>query len=357
MEKFCYNKRRGDRMQFQKTIVRVAITSGIIFLAGTAIKKVTVSRQSATEIFAMDTPTVKPQEVFESMTVERPVVIDPLIPTETLEFKRSDGTIGYIIVVDERVETKEQERIASIQAIFQRYCPVYQINEELAYETARTITNNFTDPMWLERYNIEGTTYHHADQSYPNAVMGINAFLRHLYQIPETFGYTKEQVCQSSNFSIEGSLVDKIRFYCNDFDFPIPANVVVSIFNAESSLSFQVQNAEIYNLSGQIDGKGSFASYQTIEQNICETLLNIYYRHLEPLKQDPNFQVPIQKEMSLDAVEVLVENLQKTYAPINAENDPNHLNDFWKDNVLGTYKQLLQDSHSYDDRDKSRSMN
>ena len=87
-------------------------------------------------------------------------------------------------------ETEIIDVESEIEQYFIYYCEIYQLDESLVFQKAKELTNDFTDPEWLQNNNIKGTVTAKKERTYSSQELGILAFIRNINQKPNYFGYT-----------------------------------------------------------------------------------------------------------------------------------------------------------------------
>ena len=158
-----------------------------------------------------------------------------------------------------------------------------------------------------------------------NEELEILTFVRHLSQKPEDFKVTFEEI--KSNFTESEEIIEeqKVKYYSDLFG--IDPALVLAIEYQESSLNGERYNSELYtvynNPAGLMINGETFCVFPSKEAGIIEHIYQL-------------------KKFYIDRGLTTPEQIKESYAPDNAENDPNDYNVYWVENV----KRLMEEIRS-----------
>lgn len=233
------------------------------------------------------------------------------------------------------VEVKKEEK--TIEEMFAYYGKVFEINAEIAYQKAVEITNHFSDAEYVKTYTIGETTVYGEKKDwsfYENGQeIGILAFMRDLRVEASKFGIDQESIFQKQ--AIEEKSIYQLVAYFSEV-FSTDPYIIYSIMSSECGQDFSSNAAISYhNYAGLMNGKTNcLYFYPTKDFGVLEAVLNFKMKYGFLWEQEDEIQNKMKK-------------LQEMYAPLGAENDPTHLNQYWLENVSYFY-QLYQEQNIFD---------
>ena len=149
----------------------------------------------------------------------------------------SEGTL--IASEDEVVNDEEQE----IKEIIRKYCDIYNVNYDIVYDLLVNMTDNFSSDDFYEG-RIDGIRCKGADvEADSNEELLIYA-IRHIKQLPEDFGLTKEDLYVDSNYVDSKDYFAEIKYYSRVFglDECLVAAIVQSETGFDSDLFNNINN-------------------------------------------------------------------------------------------------------------------
>lgn len=235
-----------------------------------------------------------------------------------LNYQRNDGTIGTIQIED--TLTIEQ---------LEHYCEVFSLDKTIAYNLARPY---FTSKEFKETFCIPGTTVRSKVRSFPTEQAGIIAFLRTLKQIPERFGYRKEDVFHDYSYQTDLSDEELIDEICSVFGNQISKEFVLSVLLHESWEKTSNAYVGKNNGFGYFEN-GSLKAFENREQATIYAVMNFVYQYVIDQNLNPND-------------ENFIHEVQKIHTPIGLD-DPDNLNVNWVSGVEFYFKKVKQDYNCY----------
>lgn len=205
----------------------------------------------------------EPQGIKPVVIIEKPVV-------EEIE---PQGIKPVVIIEEPIVEEKPEQEISIEQQLIEEFSHAYNINSEIAYKIAKEKTNNFTDPEYLKTNNIKGTTFGGVEKTYQTKEQGLLLFIRNLAQIPSTFGVTKEEITNNSNYSSAETYENMTKRYSEIMGMDPALNLAI-MYN-ESAI-FKSDMFLYMNNPGGLKNGDYFWNFNTKEEGIIETVVTIY---------------------------------------------------------------------------------
>lgn len=228
----------------------------------------------------------------------------------------------------------------SIREMFIKYCNIYNVDANIVYQKASSLTNNFTSDDYINNNRIIGTTVCGKERKFDNIESGIICFIRHIKQIPEDFDLGVDNIKIKNNYISYGNCENLVSDYCNIFG-GIEKELCMSIIYSENSRDLSgKQITENYNPGCLRNSESKMACYENIEQGLIEMILNLRYRYIEDMNlENYNYND-------------LINTIQCFYAPIDDPDNANlKINENWAYNVKDIYLELKDDYYSiYNER-------
>lgn len=233
-------------------------------------------------------------------------------------------------------EEKNNENILEEQLV-NKYCKIYSLNTDIVYKLVQEFTNDFTLEDYLKTNN-PGFKFN--NNSYDNKELGILCFIRHLYQIPEDFGLSLNEIKsieKNENAEIKEEYL--VKQYSSIFG--IDPVLVLAIEYQESSFNGERYASEVYknynNPAGLINpSTNDFWKFPSKEAGIIEHIYQLKNYYI-----DNNLTTP--------------EQIQSKYAPSGALNDPNNLNSNWLSNVKKLMEEIRNNPDIFNEQIKYES--
>ena len=246
------------------TTLIISVTIGVVLTAGLIFNGKGLIRKGSTNI-GLETSTSDDKKVKTSF---------PSNSKGThLTFKgdvvNSEGTL--IASEDEVVNDEEQE----IKEIIRKYCDIYNVNYDIVYDLLVNMTDNFSSDDFYEG-RIDGIRCKGADvEADSNEELLIYA-IRHIKQLPEDFGLTKEDLYVDSNFVDSKDYFAEIKYYSRVFG--LDECLVAAIVQSETGFDSDLFN-NINNPAGLRASKDEWWAFDNKAQGFIELCLEIrkYY--------------------------------------------------------------------------------
>lgn len=201
--------------------------------------------------------------------------------------------------------------------LFSKYCnSVYPINPDIAYNLAIKLTDNFNSDEYLETLN---PGFKISKIKANNKEHGIVLFLRHLYQKPQDFGVSKNDIINYNFSPVEkGNEEYKVKYYSDMFG--IDKILVLAIEYQEASKDGIYYNSNAYinynNPAGLMNPNNTneLWKFPSSDAGIIEHIYQLKKNYIDKGLDTPS-------------------KIKYKYAPDGATNDPNNLNQYWINGV------------------------
>jgi len=248
--------------------------------------------------------------------------------------------VGETEIVNSSIsENYEQLKVElEFRKILKNCCEnVYGINYDKVIQIAKNLTQNFTSQEYLDSNN---PCYLVNKKIFDDKEEGIIMFVRHLYQKPEDFGYTKNELINKNFSSQKGNEEYKVKYYSDIFN--IDPILVLAIQYQESSENNLHYNSKAYlecnNPAGLMNPSDTnlIWEFPSPDAGIIE--------HIYQLKK--NY---ITKGL------ITPEQIKEKYAPDGADNDMYNLNKYWINGVETFMKEIQNNPSIFDDKNIVRS--
>lgn len=228
------------------------------------------------------------------------------------------------------------DSLTTIKEIFIKYCHVYNLDYSIIYNKAYEITDGFKSEYFINNNCILGTKVCGKERSFNDFDMGILCFVRHCKQIPQDFGFIKEQIIVS-DVSEETSIDCEILVseYCKNTTYTNKELVMAIIYSENGRDLTGKQLIENNNPGCLRTSDGKMNKFENLEQGIIEQILNLEYKFIDD------------RQLYYYDLNEMIEELQKVYAPIeDPENKKLCINENWSKNVKDIYIELYDDYYS-----------
>ena len=241
----------------------------------------------------------------------------------------------YEPIVAQNIIDKEKSDINENtieKQLLDKYCNIYSLNINVVYKLVQEFTNNFTNENYI-RTNNPGFRFN--NNSYDNKELGILCFIRHLYQIPEDFGLSLNEI-KSAKYNEREEIREEYLVKQYSSIFGIDPVLVLAIEYQEASFNGERYASEVYknynNPAGLINpNTNDFWKFPSKEAGIIEHIYQLKNYYI-----DNNLTTP--------------EQIQSKYAPNGALNDPNNLNSNWLINVKKLMEEIKNDSDIFNEQ-------
>jgi len=225
--------RRNGTTLIISVAIGVVLTAGLIFNAKGLTRKgsTNIGLETSTSDDKRGKSSLPSNNKGTSLTFKGDVVND------------EETFIGY---EDEVVNDEEQE----IKEIIRKYCDIYNVNYDIVYDWLVNMTDNFSSDDFYEG-RIDGIRCKGADvEADSNEELLIYA-IRHIKQLPEDFGLTKEDLYVDSNYVDSKDYFAEIKYYSRVFglDECLIAAIVQSETGFDSDLFNNINNPACLRVS------------------------------------------------------------------------------------------------------------
>ena len=239
-------------------------------------------------------------------------------------------------------ETEIIDVESEIEQYFIYYCEIYQLDESLVFQKAKELTNDFTDPEWLQNNNIKGTAIAKKERIYSSQELGILAFIRNINQKPNDFGYTNGELKTTQRYETNQTLEEFTIQICTLLDHLDP-NICQAIQYHET----QYYTSDVFKTKNNCGGlkkqDGSYQSFDNPFQGVIEISILLEYKYLvdkgisnntTPEEQLSKIQPSYCPIPTLPSEENLTEEALQLY------NREKSLNEAWLTQVTAMYHEL-----------------
>lgn len=250
--------RRNGTTLIISVAIGVVLTAGLIFNAKGLTRKgsTNIGLETSTSDDKRGKSSLPSNNKGTSLTFKGDVVND------------EETFIGY---EDEVVNDEEQE----IKEIIRKYCDIYNVNYDIVYDWLVNMTDNFSSDDFYEG-RIDGIRCKGADvEADSNEELLIYA-IRHIKQLPEDFGLTKEDLYVDSNYVDSKDYFAEIKYYSRVFG--LDECLIAAIVQSETGFDSDLFN-NINNPAGLRVSKDEWWAFDNKAQGFIELCLEIrkYY--------------------------------------------------------------------------------
>lgn len=225
-------------------------------------------------------------------------------------------------------DTLPLEEEDSIVQYFNYYCDIYQIKADVVYQKAKELTNDFSDSEWVFYNNIPGTRTLRQERNYGTQELGIMAFVRHMKQIPEDFGFTKEELATNQIYCLDTTYEEFTEKECALFG-KVDSILCQAIQYHETRRYTSPLFFENNNPAGLIDrGTGTYWQFRNPAEGILELLFQMEYNFCN------------QDQFASLSIEEQIVQMQPSFCPMDDERDTLQLNQYWISGVTNFYHAL-----------------
>lgn len=305
--------------------IKLEMTVGILLLsikfAESDLGNVVLQKISIENAYAMEQPKTNLNSILNKVS-------------DFLEQKKdNENEIEISVHEIKQVENKEEMTVANeCSKYIYKYCQIYNGNYNEIYQKFNQLTNNGTDPKFLETNNVPGTEFLRQERSYPTLELGMFCFVRAITQKPKLFQMDQESVFEEHNYDDSMYSVEDIYIDCCSIFPHVEPEFALAIAYQETECF--TSNAFLnYNNPAGYKPNGVLARFDNRTEGILECLSNYEFRYFIDSKLDPN------------GVDIISQFANK-HTPIEDTQDQNNLNVHWIPNVTYFYNQLSQDIYS-----------
>ncbi len=188
------------------------------------------------------------------------------------KFSLSSNNKGTLIAFKGDVVNSEEQEI---KEIIRKYCDIYNVNYDIVYDLLVNMTDNFSSDDFYEG-RIDGIRCKGADvEADSNEELLIYA-IRHIKQLPEDFGLTKEDLYVDSNYVDSKDYFAEIKYYSRVFG--LDECLIAAIVQSETGFDSDLFN-NINNPAGLRASKDEWWAFDNKAQGFIELCLEIrkYY--------------------------------------------------------------------------------
>lgn len=226
--------------------------------------------------------TVSPNDVATALT-------DEIVGTKLSELK----TISNF---GDRIDKRQKDNTIIY------YASLYDVKIDVALDTVHTLTNNYTDPTFLEKNIIGGTNIINRIGSLESFEAGVVYFIKDFYSYPERYNKTISEVRNSEYPNPVTKVVssDGNIYMDNGMTFEQYMAKISNLFGIDPSLALAIcyqesgiKKSGLFTISNNIGGhKGydGWMSFPTLEAGVIHhviTLKNLYNKfNIDPKDQN-----------------------------------------------------------------------
>lgn len=307
------NWRIKDGAQFRKKLEKFNQKRKII----TGIGVLCVSITFASAIYAVTN--IMQEDAPVTHEVEgQPIPLDN--QSEIVILNENDG-----LYVEGTLPLEEED---SIVQYFNYYCDIYQIKTDVVYQKAKELTNDFSDSEWVFYNNIPGTKTLRKERNYDTQELGIIAFVRHMKQIPEDFGFTKEELATNQTYCLDVTYEEFTEKECALFEKVDPILCQAIQYHETGHYTSDVF-FENNNPAGLIDkSTETYWQFRNPAEGILELLFQLEYNFCS------------QNQFAGLSIEEQIVQIQPSFCPLDDERDTLQLNQYWISSVTDIYHTL-----------------
>lgn len=226
---------------------------------------------------------VKPVIIGSFVVVLGTLVVDSLIVPddkpiyiESVAIDSSSYVNSYLDSyeqVPETVISPEMEYQMEMSQLVKKYCDIYEIDFDIAYNKLCELTDNFTSEDFMNRGHIPGVTCNKQEVYTENKELAILVAIRHFKQIPGDFGLKKDELYTGVHYESEESYEMIIAKYAELFGISEYRDLAYGIWFSETGGNSRLL-VEDNNFGGLKDGDG-MASYANREMGGIEFIVTI----------------------------------------------------------------------------------
>ena len=312
MDRIGSKKQKGAKhLKIQKRFfVTIALTIGILTVSTNSLAR-NIKQESK------DTPSIVPTyaKIDNSQKKESKEEIVENKDDENVSDEKSQEAVVVESVEENDINENQYEKTEE-EKLIKKYCDeVFGIKYDVAYEVASRLTNNFASEDYINSNNPAFTIN---KKQANNKEHGIILFLRHLYQKPQDFGLSKDDVINYDFSSYDhGNEEYKVKYYSDLFG--VDKDLVLAIEYQEASSGAPYQSKaylECNNPAGLMNPNNPnlIWKFQSPDAGIIEHIYQLKTYYL-----DQGYTTP--------------EEIREKYAPSGADNDIYDLNKYWVDGV------------------------
>lgn len=238
--------------------------------------------------------------------------------------------IPYTAQVEYVEEVNDSDMNMSItEQLINKYSNIYGLKYETVSSAYAKNKEYFKSVNYLKTSGFENY----------NEEVEILTFIRHLYQKPEEFGYTKD-IIKNYNYVQNNNINEEQTVKYVSSLLGVDPVLALAIEYQESSSNGERYNSELYNVynnpAGLINpGTGSYWEFPSKEAGIIEHIYQLKKNYI-----DKGLTTPKQ--------------IKETYAPDYAENDPNNYNLYWVNNVNSIMEEIRNNPNIFDEKNVTK---
>ncbi len=243
---------------------------------------------------------------------------DTVMAEKSNKDKQSSEIINQLAIGNDSVANN-----LNIKRIFKKYCAIYQVDEELVYQKACQLTDNFTNQEWIKYNQIKGTKVCKQERTYSSSELGILVFVRHI------IGFKNDELTVNTSYKLDVSYEEFTQKVCFLLDNLNPL-LCQAIQNHESGNYTSNVFFNYNNPAGIRKGDGKYWNFDNPAEGILECALQLEYRYFV----DNNI-------CQIDNAEDQIIAIQKEYCPLDDMHDIYKLNKHWIKSVTDCYNILV----------------
>ena len=213
--------------------------------------------------------------------------IDPIVQTspnieeeeinENQSFNLQDN--AYLISLNNYLNTRQKDNTV----IF--YANAFKLNVDRVVEIAHSLTNNYTDPVYLQNNVIATENYRYGIGPFNSFEAGVIYFVRDIYRYPERYGTSAYEIRRDESITVNNNYVDGKLYMSNGLTFEQYYGKICDQFGINKSLALAIvyhesgsKTSSLFRNSnniGGLRGANGWMRFPTLEAGVISHVISL----------------------------------------------------------------------------------
>lgn len=165
------------------------------------------------------------------------------------------------------------------------YANAFKLNVNRVVEIAHNLTNNYTDPTYLQNNVIATEKYRYSMGPFISFEAGVVYFVRDIYRYPERYGTTAYEIRTSDSISVNNNYVNGVLYMNNGQTFEQYYGKICDMFGVNKSIALAIvyhesgaKTSSLFRNSnniGGLRGAGGWMRFPTLEAGIISHVISV----------------------------------------------------------------------------------